>query len=218
MKKFWKVLSTLVTGALLVVLIFGAGFLTGRNYGRRAEVVNKLQGDELDIKLPGEVEKRVVTVNEVQSKLVEIGELSTYSGEYTVTQSEDYTRYFIDDIAIPGTTNSIKIECQGIVKVGYDVEEIVPTVDNESQKIYIALPEAEVLDNYIIWDTVRCSENNTILNPIDFAQYQEMISDIEQQGLEQAESNGIYKKAESHVKSLIQNFLSGFDEFEIVFL
>lgn len=57
MKKFWKVLSTLVTGALLVVLIFGAGFLTGRNYGKRAEVVNKPQGDELDIKLPGEVEK-----------------------------------------------------------------------------------------------------------------------------------------------------------------
>lgn len=218
MKKFWKVLSTLVTGALLVVFIFGAGFLTGRNYGKRAEVVNKPQGDELDIKLPGEVEKRVVTVNEVQSKLVEIGELSTYSGEYTVTQSEDYTRYFIDDIAIPGTTNSIQIECQGIVKVGYDVEEINPTVDNESKKIYIALPEAEILDNYIIWDTVKCSENNTILNPIDFAQYQEMISDIEQQGLEQAESNGIYEKAESHVKSLIQNFLSGFDEFEIVFL
>lgn len=92
------------------------------------------------------------------------------------------------------------------------LHEIVP------KKIYIALPEAEILDNYIIWDTVKCSENNTILNPIDFAQYQEMISDIEQQGLEQAESNGIYEKAEGRVKSLIQNFLSGFDEFEIVFL
>lgn len=218
MKKVWKVLSTVITSVLLVILIFGAGFLTGRNYGKRVEVVKKPESDELDIKLPGEVEKRVVTANEVQSKLVEIGELSTYSGEYTVTQSEDYTRYFIDDIAIPGTTNSIQIECQGIVKVGYDVKEISPTVDNESKKIYIALPEAEILDNYIIWDTVKCSENNTILNPIDFAQYQEMISDIEQQGLEQAENNGIYEKAESHVKSLIQNFLSGFDEFEIVFL
>ena len=218
MKTVWKTLSSVISGALIILFLFGAGFLTGRKYGKKAEVVNQPEGNELDIKLPGEVEKRVVTVNEVQSRLAEIGELATYSGEYTVKQAEDYTRYFIDDIAIPGTTNSIQIECQGIVKVGYGLEEITPTVDNESQKIYIALPKAEVLDNYVIWDTVKCSENNTILNPIDFAQYQDMISDIEQQGLEQAESNGIYEKAESHVKRLIQNFLAGFDEFEIVFL
>ncbi len=218
MQKVRKFLSTLIAGILIVVFIFGAGFLAGRNYGKNAEVFTKPESNSLDIKLPGEVEKRVVTTHEIQSKLEEIGELATYSSEYTVTQSEDYTRYFIDDIAIPGTTNSIQIECEGVVKVGFDIGEIVPTVDNESQKIYIAIPEAEILDNYVIWDTVKCSENNTILNPIDFAQYQALISDIEQQGLEQAESNEIYTKAEEHIQNLIRNFLSGFDEFEIVFL
>lgn len=218
MKKIWKALTSVITGILIIALIFGAGFLTGKNYGKNAEPVTPSAGNEFDLQLPGEVEKRVVTVSEIESKLVEIGELASYSGNYSVTKTEDYTRYFIDDIAIPGTTNTIQIECQGLVKVGYSVDEIVPTVDNDSQKIYIALPEPKILDNYVIWDTVKCSENNTILNPIDFSQYQAMISDIEQEGLEQAENDGIYEKAEEHIKNLVQNFLAGFEEFEIVFL
>ena len=218
MRKIWKTVTGSLAVFLVVALIFAGGFFTGRYYGNKAEIMEETPAEDFDLKLPGEIEKRVITADEVRMKLVEIGELSTYSGEYSVSKSADFTRYFLDDIAIPGTTNSIKIECQGIVKVGYDIEEIVPQIDNVSQKIYIALPEARVLDNYVIWDTVKCSENNTIFNPIDFAQYQTLISEIESQGLNQAEADGIYVQAEDHIKLIIQNFLSGFEEFEIIFL
>lgn len=218
MVKVWKTVSSAIAALLAIVLIFGSGYLLGKYYGNRGEVVEEKDSEGFDLKLPGEQEVRVVTVDEVEMRLVEIGQLSTYSGEYSVTKSADFTRHIIDNIAIPGTTNTIRIECQGLVKVGYDMESITPTVDNRSQKIYIALPEAKVLDNYIIWDTVNCSENNTILNPIDFSQYQTLISEIEAQGLEQAENDGIYDKAEEHIKFLVQTFLSGFDEYTIVFL
>lgn len=208
------------TGAVLfvVILAFVGGYLMGAHNGDGTEVIEENNSKDFDLKLPGEQEKRVVTVDEIEMRLVEIGQLSTYSGEYSVTKSADFTRYFMDDIAIPGTTNTIQIECQGLVKVGYDMESITPTVDNESPKIYISLPEARVLDNYIIWDTVNCSEKNTILNPIDFSQYQTLIAEIEEQGLAQAENDGIYGKAEEHIKSIVQTFLSSFNEYTVVFL
>ena len=218
MDKIWKAISSTIAVFLTIALVFGAGFFAGKHFGSNAEAVEEPPTEDFDLTLPGEVEKRVVTIDEIQMQLMEIGELSTYSGEYSVIKSADFTRYFLDDIAIPGTTNTIQIECQGIVKVGYDIERITPQVDNESQKIYIALPEAEVLDNYVIWDTVKCTENNTIFNPIDFTQYRTLISEIESQGLSQAEAEGIYAQAENQVKGIIQNFLSGFEEFEIIFL
>lgn len=171
-----------------------------------------------DLKIPGEVEKRIVTIDEVETKLVEIGELSTYSGKYTVTKEADYSRHFMDEIKIWGTENTVHLECEGIVKVGYDVHEIGVNIDNESYTIYISLPEATVNDNYVIWDTVKCTEKNNLFNPIDFEQYQTLIDEIESEGLAQAEEKGIYSAAEENVKSIIINFLSGMNEYEVKFI
>ena len=110
-------------------------------------------------------EKSIVTIEEVEAKLKGIAELSSYSGEYTVTYGKDSARYWLDNIKIFGTTNSIEIKASGVVKVGYDMSKMVINVDNDSSKIYIKLPEIQLNDNYVIWDTVTCSESNNILNP-----------------------------------------------------
>lgn len=205
-----------------IAVVFGLGFGAGYGCFRRGQLQNAIPVEtdpaRLGLRMPGEVEKRVVTRDEVAAKLAEIGQLAVYMGEYTVEKSVDHTRFFLDDIPIPGTTNTIHLECGGVVKVGYEIAAIVPAVDNDSRKIYIALPEAAVLDNYIIWDTIRCTETNNILNPIDFAQYQTLIGEIEQEGLAKAEEAGIYDAAQANAKLLIQNFLAGFEGFEVVFL
>lgn len=203
---------------ILIILAFLSGVLVGKFGRNEADVIKTATNNTFDLKLPGEVEKRVVTSKEIEAKLSEIAQLATYSAEYTVSMSENFSRHVLDDIPIPGTTNTIQIECQGLVKVGYNVQDIVPEVDNESHKIYIALPQIQVLDNYIIWDTVKCFEKNTILNPIDFAQYQSLISEIEADGLKKVEADGIYEKAKEHMELIIRNFLSGFHEFEVKFL
>lgn len=216
-----KALKTFVEGAkaiLAVLLVLAIGFGGGYYYCRykleqNAEPFDN--GKSFDVKLPGEEEKRIVTKDEVEAKLIEIGQLATYSGEYTVAKSVEHTRYWIDDLPILGTTNSIAIDCTGVVKVGYSVSDIMPTVDNESQKIYIALPEPEVLDNYVIWDSVKYSETNNILNPIDFEQYRVL---IEEDGLSKAENEGIFEAAENNVRLVIRNFLSAFEDYEVIFL
>jgi len=217
MRKVLSAIELLLVLLLVSALAFGVGYWMGVRQQNEAEIVETPQ-DDFDLKLPGEVEKRVVTKEEVEVKLLEIGELASYSGDYTVSKSTENSRYILDDIILPGTTNKITIECSGLVKVGYQLEDIAPTVDNESQRIYIALPAPKVLDNYVIWDTVKCVEDNRVLNPIDFAQYQKLITELEETGLQEALEEGVYERAEEHLKVLIRNFLSGFHEYEVVFL
>ena len=220
MAKVWKAISSTLAVLLTLSLVFGAGYFVGSFPDEEAEIVEPINPAEekFDLELPAEVEKRIVTVEEVEVMLVDISQFSTYSGEYTTTKLAEYTRYFLDNIAVPGTTNTINLECKGIVKVGYDVEEITIEVDNDSKKIYISLPAPKVLDNYVIWDTVKSQEENNILNPIDFEQYQALISEIEDDGLALVEADGIYADAEENIITIIRNCLSGFEDFEIIFL
>lgn len=220
MAKVWKAISSTIAVLLTLAIVFGAGYFVGSFPDEDAEVVEPINPTEekFDLKLPAEVEKRIVTVEEVEVVLIDVSQFSTYSGEYTTTKSAEYTRYFLDNIAVPGTTNTINLECKGIVKVGYDVDEITIKVDNDSQKIYISLPAPKVLDNYVIWDSVKCREENNILNPIDFEQYQGLISEIEDEGLALVEADGIYEDAKANMETIIRNFLSGFEDYEIVFL
>lgn len=212
-----KILGEIISVLLVLALVFGAGYFVGTQKQKgEVTVVDSDDDDEFNLELPGETEKRVVTVEEVKTKLVELDELATYSGEYTVTYGKDETRHFLDDIDIPFTTNSIVINCEGIVKVGYNVSDINVKVDDE--KIYISLPESEVLDNYVIWDSIECDEDNNILNPIEFSQYQELINEMEEKGLAQSEEQGIYDKAEKNVKKIIEEFLACFDGYEIVYM
>ena len=162
MKKCFKIILSI----FVLALTFVAGFQTAnlRNEGKwKLEQKNNQSG--IDLKLPGENEKSIVTIEEVEAKLKGIAELSSYSGEYTVTYGRDSARYWLDNIKIFGTTNSIEIKASGVVKVGYDMSKMVINVDNDSSKIYIKLPEIQLNDNYVIWDTVTCSESNNILNP-----------------------------------------------------
>lgn len=220
MAKVWKAISSTIAVLLTLSIVFGAGYFVGSFPDEEAEIVEPINptDEKFDLKLPAEVEKRIITMEEVEVVLVDISQFSTYSGEYTTTKSAEYTRYFLDNIAVPGTTNTITLECKGIVKVGYDVEKITIEVDNDSQKIYISLPAPKVLDNYVIWDTVKCQEENNILNPIDFEQYQTLFAEIEEDGLALVEADGIYADAEENMMTIIRNFLSGFEDFEIIFL
>lgn len=218
MKKVWQAISSTLAVLLTLAAVFGAGFWAGSLREAPEIVTVEPSRDKSGMNLPGEKRRRFLTEEEVCAQLVEMAELATYCGTYSVSRTEDCRRYLLEDYAIPGTTNTITVRCRGIVKVGYSVEEIVPQVDNSNQTIYISLPNPRVLDNYIIWDSVRCQETNNILNPIAFQQYQDLIEDLEAAGLEEVEEEGIYTAAEEQVKVIVRNFLAGFEGYEVVFL
>ena len=211
-KKIGKVTVGALAAAVLVGIGYGWGSMKSTPEG---EVVQETENSEIDLKLPGENEKRVTTKDEVESRIRQIGECATYCGEYSVSRSDQETRHMIDDIAIPGTTNTISMDCKGIVKVGYDLSDINVTISEDT--ISVSIPKPKVNDNYIIWESVHCKEKNSILNPIEFDQYKKMISEIEAEGLADVESKGIYEKAEENLKTLIKAFLDEFDGYDVVF-
>lgn len=217
MNKIIKSISIILSTIIVIGSAFAGGYYVGIKQMPEYDVVENTTAEN-DLQLPGEVEKSIVTVDEIKSKLNEISEFSTYESEYEVTKGKEYVRHMLDDIAVPGTANEVTLKCKGVVKVGYNLSEINPVVDPESGIIYIALPEIKVNDNYLIWDTMECVEDNNILNPIDFAQYKELATEMETQGLEDAESKGIYAKGEEYVKELIVNFLGCFDDYEVKFI
>lgn len=88
--------------------LMGVGYYVGNNKINKLESVIS-DNNKTDLKLPGEIEKRVVTVEEVETKLLEIGELSTYSEEYKIKLSKEETRYLLEKIKMPWTTNSIEL-------------------------------------------------------------------------------------------------------------
>lgn len=218
MKKLLQGISAALAVLLTLAAVFGAGYWAGTAREEPETEVTEPGREKSGLNLPGEMRKRILTEEEVSARLTAIAELATYCAEYSVSRTEDCKRYFLGDYEIPGTTNTITVRCTGIVKVGYEVEEILPRVDNESRTIYISLPEPQVLDNYIIWDSVKCRESNNILNPIAFGQYQTLIADLEKAGLKEAEEEGIYIAAEEQVKRIVTGFLAGFDDYQVVFL
>ena len=166
------------------------------------------------ITLPRITQGSEVTEETVKAKLSEMAELTTYSAEYTVTLGKNEVKR-IKSFELGITRNSILITAGGIVKVGYDIESIDVAVDENV--IYVTLPEkAKLNDNYVIWDTVECDEHNNIFNMIEFAQYYEIVEEIERLGLEKAEAEGIYDCAAEQMKYLVEMALGTFDGYEVV--
>lgn len=218
MKIFAKIGSVILILASLIGA-FGLGcYYTELNQENKTEIFEPQQSEEVDLQLPGETVTREHIVHEIESTLEKISEFSTYSSKYTITDGDKFARKWIDEWNIPGATNSIQVTASGIVKVGYDFNDIKKDVDFDNKKIHISLPEIKVLENHVIWDSIKVVENNNILHPISFSQYQDIISGIEKSGLEDAINKGLLEQGEESIKELLLIFLSDFEGFEVIFL
>lgn len=69
----------------VLMLAFAAGFLYCKNKGF-AVTTSSAHGNEYDLTLPKETERRIITVDEIKVLLADIGEFSTYSGIYSTTK------------------------------------------------------------------------------------------------------------------------------------
>ena len=153
---------------------------------------------------------------QIEEKLDLISELATSSFEYTNQKTISNTRQLLG-FDIPGTTNSVELIYSGIIKVGYDVSEIECVADEDNLQLIFTLPEAQVLDNYIILDTMQCNDRNNIFNPIGSDKIAQYFAEIQAEELEAAEAKGIYDEAEDQLKSIITNYFAVFSDYEVVF-
>lgn len=153
----------------------------------------------------------------VMTKLQEIGQLATYSYEYKgVREIKDSKQLF--GWNIPGTTHTIHLSYDGIIKVGYEVSDIQVSVDNENKIINVRLPEPKVTDNSIALNADSYDQQNNILNPINGDEPIAELDTIKAEELEKAENAGIYELAKGNAKKLISGLLAGFDGYNVKFV
>ena len=155
----------------------------------------------------------------VMEKLQSMGQLVTYSYEYSnVREIKDSIQFPFTNWNIPGTTHTIQLKYNGIIKVGYEVSEIQVSVDNETKTIYVTLPAPVVTDNYIDMDNLSYAEQNNIFNPISGEELTMEFDTIKAEALEKAENSGIYDKAKGSAKEQIQGLFEAFDGYSVKFV
>ena len=211
MDKYLKTLISVIMTLVILAGIFGTGYFVGKNTNTEEidEVIVEKQQN--DVTLPGEVKRSVVTINEVKAKISEIGELSSCEGNYTATRKREQPRTIpIGDSLwdVPFTVKTVQLTCTGVVKAGYDLNEISVSVDNSLKTINIILPEVQINSNEILWDeTMQCTEDNNKLNPLCIDDYRLLIPEIKAEGLKKVEEDGLFIKVENNAKNIITNFL-----------
>lgn len=210
MKNFFYTLKSALLLLLVAALVFGGGIWCGTILADQPVSVEP-QATEL----PGVTETRTVTRQEVEVALAQAADLTTYTGTYTVEVTTENAKRLLG-LKVPFSTNAISLTCDGVVKVGFDIREVQVAVDNDARVIYLDLPETRVLDNYVIWDSVVCAEHHAFFNRIEFDQYQTLISEVEQLGLDQVKAAGIFRDAQASARSTLQGFLSGFADYQVV--
>ena len=176
-----------------------------RNYLGQGPVTQSLMISILNSHIPVKAPARKVTLNE--KKLTKYFPKEKTSQDICSIKSR-----FLEQ-------HHVEMTCNGVVKVGYTIEDIGIEVDDDSMKIYVSLPELRINSNQLLWDdSLKWNEENNILNPVDFAEYEELIGEIKSEGLVQAEKDGMYEQAEENAQVVITNFLGCFDEYDVVYM
>lgn len=153
-----------------------------------------------------------VTVYDVKHQMSPIGEMATYEYTYEGHEKIEDSIAVSDSWNIPFTEHTIDIEYSGVIKAGYEMDDMDLSVDTERKVINVVLPEVQVLDNYV--DTYSTVDKNNVFNPIESDEAQEYLDGVvEPKELNKAEEEGIYEEAEEHAKELIKDQLSYFEKF-----
>ena len=214
-RRIMKTLCSLFfTVALLAVCVLGFKYILDQKEIAFAEEMSAVSA-QLEEALQFQ-ENLKVNDMKVEEKLSQIGELATSAFEYSGEKTIENTRQMMG-VNIPGTTNRVKLEYNGVIKVGYDISEIVYSVDQDSKLIIFDLPMPKVLDNYIKLDGLKCTDNNNILNPIGSEDIIGYFTEIEAEELKSAIDKGIYQQAEEKLRSIIENYMAAFPEYSVVF-
>ena len=203
MNGFFNEIGKLVIFALIIVIAIFAV----RHFTKEESASDKY---ETAIAL-SEFDHKVSAI-EIKHELEAIGELATskytYLGQAFI---KDYRTVF--GWNVPLTSHTIDITYSGVIKVGYDVDEI--EVEVKDSTIYVELPAPRVLDNYI--DDYYTDEDNNIFNPIETDEVTSKLKEVKAAELEKCRDEA-YNKAEKEVKKLILGILQVFDDYNVKFV
>lgn len=155
-----------------------------------------------------------VTKTKTSSKTVElglrnIGELATQSAFFTNVQTISASRA-IGSFSIPFTSSNYVYSYDGVIKAGYDFEDIALSVDAETKTVSVSLPPVKILSCEVDESSLKIyHENSNIYTPLTLESISESIEKLKEEAARRSIENGLFEAARSNAETMITLFLSG---------
>ena len=179
-----KILTLALILALIAVLCFGIGFLTG---GKSRESTPKLSA--------------VV----VEHQLDQVSQLATARYSYTnMGQFEQSSDFY--GVKIPFSGKRFIVSYDGSILAGVDLKQA--EVKLTSRKVTVILPEARILSHEIDNDSLKVfDETKNIFNPLTIENYNSFYAEQKNEMEEKASQNGLFAQAEEQAELVVKQVL-----------
>ena len=162
------------------------------------------------------------TVNDIEGKIRNIGELSTAEYVYKISGMIDK-----NGLTLPGniviTSSKVIYSYEGTIKAGIQFGEIqvdINTVQSPA-KVYVHLPEAEIFSNELDNNSLEIyDEKYSNFNKVSFSDINQSQAECKERAEEAALNSGILVKASENAETMIRSMLYGFldsEEYDIEF-
>ena len=151
----------------------------------------------------------VVTSRTVRLGLKDMGELATQAGYFTNVQVlEDSKQLFGHNV--PLTKSKYIFSYDGIIKAGFDFQELEMQVNEITRTIHVTLPEAKILNCEIDENSLQIYDaTQSIFTPLSITDINESMIELKETVKTDAVNNGILENARENAKLLIRGFLAG---------
>ena len=141
--------------------------------------------------------------------LKDIGELATQ--EAVVTEVNSITKPVIvfDKYNIPFAESKYVYSCDFIVKAGFIVDDIYPKFDEVNKKVYVTLPEPQILSNEpILENEITYHEDEKLFNQFTMEERNQAFIKLKKSAQNSAIENGLLDKSKENAATIIESFFA----------
>lgn len=207
-----KTIKWVLLAILIIVAISAISFKSYSDAaGKYEDIVKDMQSkiDELSEQTAVyTVATKEVTIDLIESKISDIGELATIEYLYTdAGKFEDPKKIF--DFNLPFTTKSFIAKWDGVIKAGIEVDKIIVEINDENKEIIVHMPQSVILSHEIIKDSIETlDEKDGLFNPVKVDDVREFDKISKEAMEERAIENGILTKASENAKVIIEKLVN----------
>ena len=185
---------------LLVAIVFVSYFL-----GMKGGVLNSETKVSSDI---------------IKNQILSVKELTTLKYKYTnVGSFENQSEFY--GMKLPFTQKKFIISYDGEVNAGINLEEAKVSLNDETKKIEIEIPKAEILNHVIDEDSLTIfDEKNSIFNQLEIKDFSDFRKDEMKKVEKDLEAKGFLEEADEKTKEAIVDILKinpQLEEYEVKF-
>ena len=153
--------------------------------------------------------------------LENVGELVTQTAHLTIVQDSKENRKLFNAFEIPFTESRQIFSYDIDVDASVDFAKITYTTNKDKNEIVVKLPHSKIYKATLKTDSLKVYlDQESLFSRIDLTEHNEALKTMEEQGIKDAEANGILNAADENTKKLIDGVIKSnkkYKEYNIVY-